>query len=698
MGIASFLGYEKIDKNAEIGGRFVLSHQSGKPYLKPTQLKQFINRYASWVYACANRNAINSAQVPLNLFVAKPTGTKSNSRFKTVKPNKETLNYLTNSPSTKQIVARAADVEQLLEHPFIELIQNVNEFMNGFELFEITYLYLELTGNAYWFIERDVFGKPVELWPLMPQYMKPILHNRKFVVGYEFSINNVNKFFYEFDEIIHFKYPNPKDPFIGMGKLEACVVAADLYGEMNIYETALLKNSGRPDMAMVLPESAGTPTADEQARLRRTWYRRHGGTRKTGNLAILSGGAKLESLTFKPKEMNFLKGRDTTLQEIAGVFGVPMSKLVTKDVNRANAETGNYTYSKDTILPMLRRVEQKINEQLMPMFDENLFVSYENPVPQDKEFDLKERTENISSGYTTINEERAKNGLDPVPWGDEPLNRAPAVVTPPPPEKAFITKVEPLRQPSDQMNPVFARAVTKFFSDIEKEVLKLYDKYPPDVNILKAKKPVGGVPTDWFDMIKWNAALGEIEAPFIRATYILGGRAAINQLKGEIQFNSITAGIGNVVNRRTGAIGTVNNTTLKAIRKQVGDGIKAGESVTKVRKRLVKYFDGDDIRKRTELIARTETNWAYNEGAVDGYKQSGVVKAKEWLTAQDDRLCQFCEPMNGRIVDVDKSWFNKGEDFKGNKGGILSFSYENIGHPPLHHMCRCTIIPVLKEI
>ncbi len=699
MGIANWLGYEKIEKNAEIGGRFVLPFQSGKPYIKPTQLKQFINRYASWVYACANRNAINSAQVPLNLFVAKPAGTTGNSRFKTVKPNKETINYLSNSPTTRQIVARATDVEQLLEHPFIELIQNVNEFMNGFELFEITYLYLELTGNAYWFIERDNLGRPIELWPLMPQYMKPVLHKQKFVIGYEFSIDNVNKFFYEFDEIIHYKYPNPKDPFIGMGKLEACIVAADLYGEMNTYETALLQNSGRPDMALILPENAGSPSDDELKRMRRDWYRRHGGSKKTGNLAILSGGAKLESMTFKPKEMNFLKGRDTTLQEIAGVFGVPMSKLVTKDVNRANAETGNYTYSKDTILPMLRRVEQKINEQLMPMFDENLFVSYENPVPQDKEFELKERESNITTGYTTINEERAKNGLDPVAWGDEPLNKAPAATIPVEPVKTAVTKAEePLRQPSDEMNPVFAGAVAKFFRDIKKEVLRLYDKYPPDVKNVKAKKPVGGVPTDWFDMIKWNKNLAEIEVPFIRATYLLGGRAAMKQLKTELQFNSITAGIGNVVDRRTGAIVTVNNTTLKAIRAEVGKGIEAGESVTKIRKRLTGYFDGDDIRQRTELIARTETNWAYNEGAVDGYIQSGVVKAKEWLTAQDDRLCEFCEPMNGKIVGIDESWFKTGEEFEGNEGGKLSFSYEDVGHPPLHPRCRCSIIPVLKDI
>ena len=54
--------------------------------------------------------------------------------------------------------------------------------------------------------------------------------------------------------------------------------------------------------------------------------------------------------------------------------------------------------------------------------------------------------------------------------------------------------------------------------------------------------------------------------------------------------------------------------------------------------------------------------------------------------------------MNGKIVGVDESWFKTGEDFEGNEGGKLSFSYEDIGHPPLHPMCRCTIIPVLKEI
>lgn len=694
MGIRSWFA----NKAAEIGGRYILNHQSGKPYIKPTTFKQFVNRYASWVYACANRNAVNCAQVPLELFVAKPTSASGNSRFRTIKPNNETVNYLKGSPSAKQFVARAAEIEQLLEHPFIELIQNINEFMNGFELFEITYLFLELTGNAYWFIERDNLGKPIELWPIYPQYMKPVVHKQQFILGYQFSINNVEKVFYEFDEIIHYKYPNPKDPIIGMGKLEACVVAADLYGEMNTYETALLKNSGRPDMALILPAEAGTPSTTDQAQMRRSWFRRHGGSKRTGNLAVLSGGAKLESLTFKPKEMNFLKGRQTTLEEIAGVFGVPMSKLVTKDVNRANAETGDYTYSKDTILPMLRRVEQKINEQLMPMFDENLFIAYENPVPRDKEFILRERESNISVGYTTINEERAKNGLEPVEWGDTPANAAAPTPNPPEPKEPVKTKAEPLRQPSDYMNPVFHKDLMKFFGDIKKEVLKNYDKYPPDVNIQKAKKPVGGVPTDWFDMTKWNVNLEEVEAPFLRHTFVLGGRAAIKQLKTELQFSPIAAGMENITSQRTGAIAKVNSTTLKAIRSQVGKGIEKGESIPKIRKRIASYLTGDSIRQRAEVIARTETLWAYNNGAVEGYKQSGVVEAKEWLTAQDDRLCQYCEPMNGEIVDVDKDWFKQGEEFRGNEGGVLSFSYGNVGHPPLHPQCRCTVIPILKEI
>ena len=44
---------------------------------------------------------------------------------------------------------------------------------------------------------------------------------------------------------------------------------------------------------------------------------------------------------------------------------------------------------------------------------------------------------------------------------------------------------------------------------------------------------------------------------------------------------------------------------------------------------------------RLETIVRTETIRASNEASVSGWRQTGVVSAKEWWTAQDERVSPF---------------------------------------------------------
>ena len=71
------------------------------------------------------------------------------------------------------------------------------------------------------------------------------------------------------------------------------------------------------------------------------------------------------------------------------------------------------------IAPRHRRFEEKVNEKIMPLYDEDIFMAFDDCVPEDGEFKLKERTEQVKSGITTANEERAKIGIDPHPDGDK---------------------------------------------------------------------------------------------------------------------------------------------------------------------------------------------------------------------------------------------------------------------------------------
>ena len=81
--------------------------------------------------------------------------------------------------------------------------------------------------------------------------------------------------------------------------------------------------------------------------------------------------------------------------------------------------------------------------------------------------------------------------------------------------------------------------------------------------------------------------------------------------------------------------------------------------------------------ERADMIARTETARADAQGNLAGYKASGQVESKEWLTAPD--CCDECQEIDGEIVGLDET-FSTGDD-----------------GPPLHPNCRCSVLPVLIE-
>jgi len=110
-----------------------------------------------------------------------------------------------------------------------------------------------------------------------------------------------------------------------------------------------------------------------------------------------------------------------TKEKIAAGFGVPVSKLTVEDVNRANAEAGNYSYMKDTVEPECISMADVINQTIMPYYDEQLFVAHDNCVPENKEYMLKQQESRLKTGVVTINEVRETDGLEPLDGADEPL-------------------------------------------------------------------------------------------------------------------------------------------------------------------------------------------------------------------------------------------------------------------------------------
>ena len=70
-------------------------------------------------------------------------------------------------------VTKAARLEEVLEHPLLTLLRQVNPVHNAFDLWELTTLYQEVHGSAYWLMNFDALGVPAEIWILPSQNVTP---------------------------------------------------------------------------------------------------------------------------------------------------------------------------------------------------------------------------------------------------------------------------------------------------------------------------------------------------------------------------------------------------------------------------------------------------------------------------------------------------------------------------------------------
>lgn len=123
----------------------------------------------------------------------------------------------------------------------------------------------------------------------------------------------------------------------------------------------------------------------------------------------------------------------------------------------------------------------------------------------------------------------------------------------------------------------------------------------------------------------------------------------------------------------------------------VRGGIASGSTISEIASGLIESTAAL-TQQRAEMLARTTTNWCYNEGAVSQYEASGFGQLG-WSATDDDATCEFCMALDGKTFSLRTIVVASGDSLSGLDGGSMTAGID-VEHPPLHPHCRCTILPV----
>jgi HK97 family phage portal protein len=329
--------------------------------------------------------------------------------------------------------AKQPEPQPLPEHPILGILNKPNDFMSGRDLLEAVQQHVELTGEGYMVVYRGKYtNMPIELWPVRPDRMTPVPgSDGVFLRGWIYTGPDGEKIPLDVGDVIQIKLPNPLDPYRGLGALQSVLIDIDSAKLAAEWNRNFFLNSAEPGGIIEVEEALSD---SEWSSMVARWREQHQGVAQAHRVAIIEKG-KWKDRSYSLKDMEFSALRQLPREIIREAFGYPKAMLgAVDDVNRANAEAGEYVFSRWVLVPRLERLRGVLNSRLLPMFGplgEGVQFCYESPVPEDEAAENAALASKVSA-YVAL----TTNGVTPedasMVTGLPVLTHAPSVPAPAP--------------------------------------------------------------------------------------------------------------------------------------------------------------------------------------------------------------------------------------------------------------------------
>ena len=618
------------------------------------------------------------------------------------------------------------ELQEVNNHDLLNLLWKPNDHMSMQEFMENVIAFSQLAGNSYILHNGPNNRPPKELWVLKPNRVKVVPDKRELIGGYEYWVNG-QKTRLDSSEVSHIKLFSALDDFYGLSPIQVSARSIDSDNFANNWNASLLQNGARPSGAMVTEGHLGDT---EYKRLKKSIEEQHSGAKNAGRPMLLEGGLDWKEMSLSPKEMDFQASKSMTRLEICSAFGVPPEIVGDHEhATYSNYQEARKGFYQDTVIPVLNKVVDVMNNDLVPKFDStgSLFLKIDkdgiDALQEDRDKVFNRAIKAVQAGILEVNEGRESMGYEAIDGAN--VRYVPSSVIPEGEdapdleqlignnsnsdndsendnendndEKMAFKSLNPQSvlekkqywRSFDRMRTGFygsaGKQVAKRFSDEQRAILKAFEDGGEDevIELLESDENIK----------EWNKTMTAIYV----AVMDKFGSQVFDSLMGndekslytknddeprptfDVYNDAVQGFIGKTVADKVVKIQDSTKTKIKAI---IRRGFEDGKSLPEVRDDIESLYLDQIIPNRSMVIARTEVIGASNAGSRQAAKQTGLNLQKEWVATADDRTRDSHDEADGQVKDMDEP-YEVG-------GSLLMYPGDAEGGADEVIQCRCT--------
>lgn len=590
------------------------------------------------------------------------------------------------------------------DHPVFELIgTKPNPEMDAYTFFDVMETFAVAWGAATADVEWDRAGRPRALWPVPPWRVRPQRPDPKAAPVFEVALPDGGRRFLSQDRVLRVLYAS-FDGIHGVSPIQMHRETLGLSWAAQQYGSRFFSQDARPSYFLTHPE---TLSETAKTNLRSSVEQQTQGLSNAHRLAVLEEGVTPHQVSIAPDDAQWLESRKFQMREIAQIYNMPPHRIQDlENAHLANIEQESLNYVVYTLRRRLVRWEQAIDGALLSPRERRRLFSRIDPEGLLRG-DIASRYEAYATarqwGWLSANDVRELEDMNPIDGGDtylQPLNMievgAPAELPASNGSngsqsremiRASVLSVrsrsfDERRRLREQYREPIRRAVESL---VDREAQQVRDAAAGAASVQQVSDALDRIYADGSEVREFARSRvgGQLKALVDEVVPVAeeeaGGRSRTASRQGE-QQQAFAAGVVDVWT--AGYMGE-SERRLRAAALDA-DGYPAAA----VDAELQRWGDeptraGQEARRRSVEVA--------DAAAVFGFSAAGASQMRWQTSGTSD--CPYCSDMDGLTVSTGSLFVEQGGSVSP-AGGLQPLSpSSDVGHPPLHDACDCSVTP-----